>query len=132
MPKNQVRQRQDVVTTTTTTAWKGPMPPPAVLEQYNSIVPNAAERILTMAEEEARIRRDQLQKDHDSENRVKESDVNQYHSDVKRGQYLAALVMLGIVVTVIVCVVFKQENAAIAVAGMGAVGIVSSFIGRKK
>lgn len=85
-----------------------------------------------MAEEEARIRRDQVQKDHDSENRVKESDVNQYHSDVKRGQYLAALVMFGIVATVIVCAAFGKEKAAIAVAGMGAVGIVSSFIGRKK
>lgn len=130
MSKNQVQRQTAVVATTT--AWKGPIPPPAVLEQYNSIVPNAAERILTMAEEEARIRRDQVQKDHDSENRVKESDVNQYHSDVKRGQYLAALVMLGIVATVVVCVVFKQEKAAMAVAGMGAVGIVSSFVGRKK
>lgn len=130
MSKNQLQQRQAVMTTTA--AWKGPIPPPVVLDQYNSIVPNAAERILTMAEEEARIRRDQVQKDHDSENRVKESDVNQYHSDVKRGQYLAALVMFGIVMAVIVCVVFKQEKAAMAVAGMGAVGIVSSFVGRKK
>ena len=130
MSKNQVQRQTAVVATTT--AWKGPIPPPAVLEHYNSIVPNAAERILTMAEEEARIRREQVQKDHDSENRVKESDVNQYHSDVRRGQYLAALVMLGIVATIIVCVIFGQQNAAIAVAGMGAVGIVSSFVGRKK
>jgi len=130
MSKNSAQQHPTVLTTTT--AWKGPIPPPAVLGQYNVIVPNAAERILSMAEEEARIRRDQIQKDHDSENRVKESDVNQYHSDVKRGQYLAALVMLGIVAAVVVCVIFDKEKAAMAVAGMGAVGIVSSFIGRKK
>ena len=130
MPKNQVQPRPAVMAGAT--AWKGPIPPPAVLEHYNSIVPNAAERILTMAEEEARIRRDQVQKDHDSENRVKESDVNQYHSDVKRGQYLAALVMLGIVAAVIVCAVSGKEKAAMTVAGMGAVGIVSSFIGRRK
>ena len=117
---------------TTTTAWQGPVPPPAVLQEYNMIVPNAAERILAMAEEEARIRRDQVQKDHDSENRVKESDVDKYHSDVKRGQYLAALVMFGIVAAVIVCVATGNEKAAMAVAGMGAVGIVSSFIGGKK
>ena len=130
MSKNSAQQRQTVLATAT--AWKGPIPPPAVLDQYNLIVPDAAERILIMAEEEARIRRDQVQKDHDSENRVRESDVNQYHSDVKRGQYLAALVMLGIVAAVVVCVVFGKEKAAMAVAGMGAVGIVSSFIGRKK
>lgn len=130
MSKNSAQQRQPVIATAA--AWKGPIPPPTILDQYNSIVPDAAERILIMAEEEARIRRDQIQKDHDSENRAKESDINQYHSDVKRGQYLAALVMLGIVAAVVVCVVFDKEKAAMAVAGMGAVGIVSSFIGRKK
>lgn len=130
MPKNQLSNRTAVVSTATT--WKGPVPPPAVLDQYNAIVPDAAERILSMAEEEARIRRDQIQKDHDSENRVKESDINKYHADVRRGQYLAALVMLGIVAAVIVCAFTGNQKAAIAVAGMGAVGIVSSFIGRRK
>ena len=128
MSKHSVHSSTAIVTS----AWQGPVPPPEALERYNAIVPNAAERILTMAEEEARIRRDQMQKDHDSENRVKESDIKQYHSDVKRGQYLAALVMLGIVAAIVVCVVFNQGTAAIAAAGMGAVGIVSSFIGRRK
>lgn len=130
MSKNQLQRRDSVVATTT--SWKGPVPPPDVLQQYNMIVPNAAERILAMAEEEARIRRDQIQKDHDSANRIKESDVEKYHADVKRGQYLAALVMGGIVAAVIVCVVTGHEKAAMALSGMGAVGIVSSFIGRKK
>ena len=130
MSKNSLQKRSDVIAATT--AWKGPIPPPDILTQYNAIVSGAAERILIMAEEEARIRRDQVQKDHDSENRVRESDVNQYHSDVKRGQYLAAIVMIGIVAAVIVCAILGKEKAAIAVAGMGAVGIVSSFIGRKK
>ena len=87
---------------------------------------------MTMAEEEARIRRDQLQKDHDSANRIKEADVDKYHADVKRGQILAALVMAGIIAAIIVCAVNGQGTAAAAVAGMGAVGIVSSFIGRGK
>ena len=112
--------------------WKGPVPPPSVLEQYDRIVPKAGDRILTMAEEEARIRRDQLQKDHDSANRVKENDVNKYHANVKRGQYLAAAVMVGIISAIIVCAVKGRGGAAAAVAGMGAVGIVSSFVGRGK
>lgn len=128
MSKKIVQTKTAVVSAT----WQGPVPSPEALEHYNSIVPNAAERILTMAEEEARVRRDQIQKDHDSENRTKESDVNKYHADIKRGQFLAALVMLAIIATIVVCVVSGHEKAAMATAGMGAVGIVSSFIGRKK
>lgn len=36
----------------------GPLPPPAVLKQYDDIVPGAADRILTMAESQSRHRRD--------------------------------------------------------------------------
>ena len=35
----------------------GPLPPPEILEQYNRLVPDAAERILTMAETQAAHRR---------------------------------------------------------------------------
>ena len=31
----------------------GPLPPPAMLEEYNKIVPNAAERIIKMAEDQS-------------------------------------------------------------------------------
>ena len=51
---------------------------------------------------------------------------------IRRGQYLAAIVMISIVAGIVVCVVTGHEKAAVALASMGAVGIVSSFIGRKK
>ncbi|MCG2809752.1 MAG: DUF2335 domain-containing protein [Candidatus Portnoybacteria bacterium] len=35
----------------------GPLPPPAILEQYNQVVPGAAERILAMAESQSNHRR---------------------------------------------------------------------------
>ena len=34
------------------TQWQGPLPPPESLERYNDILPNAAERIMAMAEKE--------------------------------------------------------------------------------
>ncbi len=34
-------------------SWKGPLPPPTVLEQYNQAVPDAASRILAMAENQS-------------------------------------------------------------------------------
>lgn len=42
----------------TTVAFAGPLPHPAILSQYDKIVPGAAQRILTMAEEQSKHRRD--------------------------------------------------------------------------
>ena len=48
--------------------FSGPLPPPVILEQYNNIVPGAAERILKMAEDQSAHRRD-------LESRVIKSDI---------------------------------------------------------
>jgi uncharacterized membrane protein len=32
--------------------WSGPLPPPAALAQFNEIIPNGAERIMSMVEQE--------------------------------------------------------------------------------
>ena len=37
-------------------AFSGPLPHPSLLEQYNKVIPNAAERILRMAEQEGEHR----------------------------------------------------------------------------
>jgi uncharacterized membrane protein len=34
-------------------AFSGPLPPPALLEKYNEIIPNGAERIMAMAERQS-------------------------------------------------------------------------------
>ena len=44
---------QNLKTVVTHTEISGPIPPPQVLQQYNSIVPNAAERIIRMAEKQS-------------------------------------------------------------------------------
>ncbi|HET6878684.1 MAG TPA: DUF2335 domain-containing protein [Pirellulales bacterium] len=36
----------------TTTSYTGPVPPPALLREYDEVVPGAAERILSMAEKQ--------------------------------------------------------------------------------
>ena len=41
------------VRVTTYTGVSGPIPPPQILQQYNNIVPDAAERILRMAEKQS-------------------------------------------------------------------------------
>ncbi len=39
-------------------SYEGPLPPPSLLTQYNQAVPDAAERILAMAEKQAAHRQD--------------------------------------------------------------------------
>lgn len=45
-------QRSVILRSMTIEEYHGPIPPPALLKQYNEIIPNAAERILKMAEGE--------------------------------------------------------------------------------
>lgn len=124
-----VMQRSIVQTTT----WQGPIPSPDALQAYRMMVPDAPERILAMAEEEARVRRDQMQKDHDSENRAKEADIGKYHDDIKRGQIFAFLILLVVIGGVIALALNGHDGVAIALGGIGAAGIVSGFIlGRRK
>src|SRR2546422_641931 len=42
-----------------TASFSGPIPHPSVLEQYNRVIPNGADRIMHLAEEEAIHRRKQ-------------------------------------------------------------------------
>ena len=46
---DQINQRKEFISA----QFSGPIPPPGLLRQYNEIIPDAAERILAMAEEEA-------------------------------------------------------------------------------
>ena len=51
-------ERRDIVARRTLVQHQGPLPHPAILKQYDDIVPGAAERIITMAEQQAQHRRD--------------------------------------------------------------------------
>lgn len=59
---NQLKVRQEF-------QYTGPIPPPAMLEQYNKIVPGAAERILRMAEDQSSHRRTLEKKAIDTDSR---------------------------------------------------------------
>jgi uncharacterized membrane protein len=75
-------------------SFSGPIPPPSLLEGYESILPGAAERILALAESEAQHRRD-------IERQVTRANIRLAkgeHYQVYLGQVLAfllALVFIG-------------------------------------
>ena len=124
--KSVVKVEQQVVS-----MWQGPLPSPDALRAFESVVKGAAERVLTMAEEEARVRRSVMQKDHEAENCTREKDVVEYHGGVKRGQYLAFFLTMTIVVASAVIACLGHEKAAMVIAGVGLANIAATFIGRK-
>lgn len=50
------KTQNQVVTEKRAAFYQGPIPPPSVLEGYNNIVPDAAERIIRLAEEQSNHR----------------------------------------------------------------------------
>jgi uncharacterized membrane protein len=52
------KAHQHIVSQQTTLVHQGPLPHPAVLKQYDDVVPGAAERIMRMAEQQAMHRQD--------------------------------------------------------------------------
>ena len=52
------RQQNSQQVVQVTEQFSGPLPPPDVLEKYNQVAPEAANRIIAMAEQETGHRRD--------------------------------------------------------------------------
>lgn len=49
-------ENSHAIVSQTSVVFSGPLPPPQVLKQYNDIVPGAADRVLSMAEEQSKHR----------------------------------------------------------------------------
>ncbi|MCK4624547.1 MAG: DUF2335 domain-containing protein [Phycisphaerae bacterium] len=110
------------------TEMSGPLPPPQILEKYNQICPGAAERILSMAEKQARHRQE-------VESKALEAGIADAKSDrtqIRRGQYLGFVIAFVGVAGGVYAVVKGAGWAGTAVAGAPLVGLVTALIyGRK-
>lgn len=103
-------------------AFSGPLPPPAMLSDYNNLVPRGAERILAMAEKQQDHR-------HEIEKRVIGGNV----SAQVRGQYFAFFLALLIIVGAIYLIALGMPiwGFSTLIATIG--GLAFVFItGRKK
>ena len=101
------------------TTWDGPVPPPAAAEAYERIHPGAFDRLLTLAESEAKTRREQEAADH-----------AEYHRSVSRGQAYAFVLTLVAFICGTICAFLGQTTAAVAFVGATVVNLAAVFIGR--
>src|ERR1700680_2944887 len=115
------RVEQKLVQATMQT-FSGPLPPPSMLAQYNTVVTNGAERIMSMAEKQQAHRLD-------IEHRV----VHGNSFDQRLGLILGFIVMMSVVATGVWCIYIGKDTAGLTALITSVGGPVVAFIyGRKK
>jgi len=125
-PKRQPNQETDnkveAYSESHSSIWSGPLPPPQVLKDYNSIVPNAADRIIKMAEK---------QEDHRIaiESIVVDSNVR----NEKFGVISGLVIGLSGLTCATICALYGHDWVAAVIGGSTLVSLVSVFvIGKSK
>ena len=96
---------------------QGPLPHPSILQEYDNIVPGAAERIICMAEEQAKHRQG-------LESSVIKSDI----ADSKRGLYLGFIIGIVAIIAGTVCILQGQTIAGGVMGGSAVPGLAAVFV----
>lgn len=97
--------------------FSGPMPPPALLEGYERIVPGAAERILAMAESDTK-----------HQHEIEFAALRAAEGEIKRGQIFGFVIGLTALGAAIVALAMGSPAVAGVIGGTTVVGLVSVFI----
>jgi uncharacterized membrane protein len=98
--------------------WIAPLPPPTVLEGYESLVPGAADRIIQMAEREQAHR-----------HACELESLPKAHRTNTRGQYLGwALAVVAVVAAAIVAIEKGPWEVSVALVGIPVLGAVQALI----
>lgn len=117
--KQEVAAVREVVVQAIKEEFSGPIPPPDIIEKYERILPGAADRIITMAEQQATHRQAMEKKMIESESR-----------DGLLGIIFAFLLGFGCLIACVVVVCLVPKNAgAISSAFLGVTGIGSITTG---
>ena len=97
--------------------FQGPIPPPDMLKQYDKIIPNGADRILTMAEKQG-AHRIEMEKIiiHDAEKRA------------NSGQIISAFVMIISIVGSLISGMLDKSGWVVLIAAVPALSVTIVFI----
>ena len=104
------------------TAHQGPLPQWEDLEKYGQIIPNGADRIMTMAEKQQEHRM-----------ALETKAIGEQLSQSKRGQNFGLLIGLTAILGGVSCILLGHEWSGAFLGGGGLTGLVSVFvIGKSK
>ena len=119
-PPNNLQKHQVAIAT----QYTGPIPPPTALREYDAILPGAAERIMTLAEAEAKHRHTM-----DVEGaRQNDTVIEKSFDERKRGQWFGLIIGSLALVTAIIALLNNHPTVAGVIGGTAAVGLVSAFL----
>ena len=101
--------------------WAGPLPPPGALAQFNDIIPNGAERIMAMVEQEQAHRAK-----HDMT--ILDAQVR----DTRRGHWLGGVISVAAVAgAVFTAYIGAHPAVSVALVGLPIAAIVQAFVTSK-
>ena len=112
---HQTNQR-DLLIQASSSSFSGPIPPPALLEKYNELIPNGAERILAMAEKQS-THREYLEK------RVVDGNV----SNQTRGSYFGFIISLVAILSGVWLIAHGKSTEGLVAIITSLGGLVSVF-----
>lgn len=108
--------------------YQGPVPPPEIMEQMNKILPDAAERIFTMAENEQNSVIADRKQTQDREDKI----VENRHIENMTGLFMAFGVCLSFCVGGVILVLNGYEIIGSVLLGTTMTAVVGSFLMQKK
>lgn len=123
---NKPQIEQHVQVRTKSMSFIGPIPPPDILEHYNNIVPGAADRILTMAENQSQHRLE-------IEKQVVLSNIEKE----KRAQSCGLIIGISGIIGSVICILNGYPIAgatlgSASIAGLATVFVVGKRMARKE
>lgn len=97
--------------------FKSPIPPPAILKGYNEVIPNGAERILSMSEK---------QSDHRMRMEKEVTAIEQKQSG--RGQHYGLIVALSFLIASFILILMGHDVSGTIIGSIDLVALVTVFV----
>ncbi|SDX05376.1 MULTISPECIES: DUF2335 domain-containing protein [Nitrosomonas] len=118
--KNNVSHQHEEITQVQARQYSGPIPHPEILRGFDEIVPGAAERILTMAEENGKHQRE-----------IEKLHLTSAYNTIRRGQIFGLLIGILAFATCIIALYLGSESTAMTIGGFTITGLVTVFVTNK-
>lgn len=101
--------------------WEAPLPPPAVLDEFNRVVPNGAERIVRAWEQESEHRRT-----------IERTDQQAFYKDRRMGKIFALVFVLAALGVSAWCAFVGAEWLGAVIGGSTIASVVWAFIHQRR
>ena len=115
--KEEIREAFIISITSITRTFSGPLPHPEILNEYNQVLPSAAERIIAMAERQAEHRMG-----------LEKIAIPSQIDQSKRGQTFGFILVIIALIASVILGIYGQTAASIAIGTTSIITIATIFV----